>query len=115
MVVGAAHTCQYLACVCTNDHAYQLQTCVDCVVALTPYVDGIVDQYQSILDEWVNSYCAEFPTPPLHVTRPGAQTSSTPTPTPTPNSSSKLSPPWVSATSLYSLLMLPVVASLLAL
>ncbi|KAF9530796.1 hypothetical protein CPB83DRAFT_850334 [Crepidotus variabilis] len=92
VVVGAAHTCQYLPCVCTNDNAENLLTCVNCAVALTPYVDGIVDQYQAILDEWSNSYCAMFGTPPLKVTSPLTSSKTSPlppsSPSPTANTAS---------------------------
>ena len=102
-------------CVCTIDNSNALVKCVNCVVALTPYADGIVDKSQLILDgmevfqsnpsrlpshnvpypflkEWKNSYCALYWTPPMVVIAP-ISTSSTPTATPTPRPNSSNSPP----------------------
>lgn len=76
VVVGAAHNCQYLSCVCTTTNAEDLVTCANCIVALNPGQPGIVATNQAILDEWTNSYCADYPTPPLYITPPGGSSSS---------------------------------------
>ncbi|KIK04513.1 hypothetical protein K443DRAFT_93112 [Laccaria amethystina LaAM-08-1] len=76
VVVGAAHNCEYLSCVCTDTNAKDLVTCANCIVALNPGQPGIVSTNQAVLDEWTNVYCADYPTPPLYVTSPGSSSSS---------------------------------------